>query len=173
MQATGSDQDKPLGSWSGLFSAGWIKRTHTSLSVSQHTSVPTFPPSVRVPPRPPIPPPSLSLFLPLCFFSFFSLPPGSQAGVSWSAAGPKRIQVLERLEEGRQDFLDLVSLGSLWKHGLLHALHPPTHLFLICITGLSSGEQEGRGWGDGVGGEEARACVCVWGVLHMFFFRRK
>lgn len=168
MQATGSDQDKPLGSRSGLFSAGRIKWTHTSLSVSQHTSVHISPVCQGLRP----------VFLPfpclrfcLCVF-FFPFPPGSQAGVSWSAAAPKRIQVLERLEEGRQDFLDLVSLGSLWKHGLLCALHPPTHLFLICIPGLSSGEQEGWGRGDGVGGEEACVCEGVGG-LHMFFFHRK
>lgn len=167
MQATGSDQDKPLGSWSGLFSAGRIKRTHTSLSVSQHTSVHISPVCQGLPIPPPSSPFPLSVSASVFFF-FFSLPPGSQAGVSWSAAGPKRIQVLERLEEGRQDFLDLVSLGSLWKHGLLHALHPPTHLFLICITGLSSGEQEGRGWGDGVGGEEVRVCVCGGGAPYVF-----
>lgn len=71
---------------------------------------------------------------------------------------------------GGLDFLDLVSLRSLWKHGLLRALHPPTHLFLIYITGLSSvHEQEGwgggwRGWG--AGGLQKQA-------LHMFFFRYK
>lgn len=44
MQATGSDQDKPLGSQSGLFSAGRIKRTHTSLSICLPTHIcPYFP----------------------------------------------------------------------------------------------------------------------------------
>lgn len=47
---------------------------------------------------------------------------------------------------GGLDFLDLVSLRSLWKHGLLRALHPPTHLFLIYITGLSSVHEQ-EGWG--------------------------
>lgn len=64
MQATGSDQDKPLGSWSGLFSAGRIKRTHTSLSVSQHTSVHISPVCQGSPP------PYSSPFLPLPSFCF-------------------------------------------------------------------------------------------------------
>lgn len=67
MQATGSDQDKPLGSRSGLFSAGRIKRTHTSLSVSQQTSVHISPVCQ---------PPPVFLLLPclrfcLCVFCFF------------------------------------------------------------------------------------------------------
>lgn len=163
MQATGSDQDKPLGSWSGLFSAGRIKRTHTSLSVSQHTSVHISPVCQGF--FPPIPPPSLSLFLPLCFFFLFSSSrfPGwglmkcsrSKKDPSFGAAGGG--------EAGFSGSCEPRVFVETWST----PCPPPSY---TSVSHLHHGSKFRRtgGVGGGVMGWVGRRRVCGWGAPYVF-----
>lgn len=127
MQATGSDQDKPLGS-RAVFSLQGGLSIHTLLSICLlHTSVHISP--------------SVSF---LCLWFHFGSPLSSSPG--WHIG---RAMQSKRSKFG--DFLVRLSLGSLWKllraphHLQLH--HPPTHLFLIYIWGLSSVQETEAGGG--------------------------
>lgn len=162
MQATGSDQDKPLGSWSGLFSAGRIKRTHTSLSVSQHTSV-HISPVCQGPP--PIPPPSspfpLSVSASVFFFFLFSSSrfPGwglmkcsrSKKDPSFGAAGGG--------EAGFSGSCEPRVFVETWST----PCPPPSY---TSVSHLHHGSKFRRTGGAGVGwwgGWGGGACVCVCG----------